>query len=191
LFGLAPAVESSRSALLATVRGAGPSFVHSRMRDCLIAAQVAVSLALLIAGSMLIRSAIQTLRTNTGYDGGHVVDLRLQFPEESKYTAGYRAFLVRDLRTRVAALPGVADVTSARAPDDNGGRRAAVSLNQDPPSARNMRAILYYTWAQANYFQTLGIPLLLGHGFQAQAGQPEHVAVVSESAAQRLWPGQN
>src|SRR5262249_40178017 len=127
LFGLAPALESSRSSLLATVRGAGPSFVRSRMRDFLIAAQVAVSLALLIAGSMLIRSAIQTLRTNTGYDGGRVVDLSLQFPEESKYTAGYRALLVRDLRTRVAALPGVADVTSARAPDDSGGRRAAVS----------------------------------------------------------------
>ena len=51
--------------------------------------------------------------------------------------------------------------------------------------------MLYYTWVQANYFQTLGIPLSLGRGFQSQAGQPEHSVILSESAAQRLWPGQN
>jgi predicted permease len=191
LFGLAPALESSRSALFSTVRGAGNSPVRSRLRNLVIAVQVAVSLALMIAGSMLVRSAIHALRMNTGYDGNHVVDLSLQFPEESKYTAEHKAALVRDLRTRLAALPGVAAITSARAPDDNGGRRAAVSPNGEQPSARHMHATLYYTWVQANYFQTLGIPLLLGHGFQSQAGQPEHFVILSESAAQRLWPGQS
>ncbi len=192
LFGLAPAIESSHSALFSTVRGAGTSPVRCRrLRDVLIAAQVAVSLALMIAGSMLTRSAIHALTMETGYDDGHVVDVSLQFPEESKYTAGHKSVLVRDLRTRFAALPGVAAITSARAPDDNGGRRAAVSLNGEQPSARNMHAMLYYTWVQANYFQTLGIPLLLGRGFESQAGQPEHSVVLGESAAQRLWPGQN
>jgi putative ABC transport system permease protein len=192
LFGLAPAIESSGSALLSTIRGGGTSPVRSRrLRDFLIAAQVAVSLALMIAGSMLVRSAIHTLRMNTGYDGERVVDLSLQFPEGSQYTAGHKAVLVRDLRTRLAALPGVAAVTSARAPDDNLGRRAAVSLNGEQPSAGNMFATLYYTWVQENYFRTLGVPLLLGHGFQSQADQPEHFVILSESAARRLWPGQN
>ena len=191
LFGLAPAMESSRSALFSTVRGAGTSPARSRLRHLLVTAQVAVSLALMIAGSMLVRSAIHAVRMNTGYDGDRVVDLSLQFPEESKYTADYKAVLVRDLRTRLAALPGVAAVTSARAPDDNGGRRAAVSLNGEQPSVRSMRAILYYTWVQADYFQTLGIPLLLGRGFESQAGQSEPSVVLSESAAQRLWPGEN
>lgn len=191
LFGLAPAIESSRSALLSTVRGAGISPVRSRLRHLLIGAQVAVSLALMIAGSMLVRSAIHALSMNTGYAGRHVVDLSLQFPEESKYTAAYKAVLVRNLRARLTPLPGVAAITSARAPDDNGGRRAAVSINGEQPSARNKRAMLYYTWVQANYFQTLGIPLLLGRGFQSETGQPEHYAVLSESAAQRLWPSEN
>ncbi len=192
LFGLAPAIESSGAALVATVRGAGTSPIRSRrLRNFLIAAQVAVSLALMIAGSMLVRSAIHTLKMNTGYDGERIVDLTLQFPEESKYTAEHQAVLVRDLRTRLAALPEVAAITSARAPDDNGGRRAAVSLNGEQPSARDMYATLYYTWVQANYFQTLGVPLLLGRGFQSQASRPEHFAILSESAAQRLWPGQN
>lgn len=191
LFGLAPAIESSGSALVSTIRGAGTSSVRSRrLRDFLIAAQVAVSLALMIAGSMLVRSAIHTVKMNTGYDGDHIVDLNLQFPEESRYTADHKAALVRDLRARLVALPGVAAITSARAPDDNGGRKAAVSLNGEQPSARNMYAMVYYTWVQPNYFQTLGIPMLLGHGFQSEASQSEHSVILSESAAQRLWPGQ-
>jgi putative ABC transport system permease protein len=153
--------------------------------------QVAISLTLMIAGSMLVRSAIHALTMNTGYDGDHVVDLSLQFPDESKYTADRKGALVRNLRTRLAALPGVAAITSSRAPDDNGGRRAAVSLNGEQPATPNMYATLYYTWIETSYFHTLGIPLLLGHVFQSQTTEAENSVILSESAAQRLWPGQN
>jgi predicted permease len=191
LFGFAPAIESARSALFSVVRGTGISSVRSRLRHLLVAVQVAVSLALLISGTMLLRSAIHALNMSTGYDANHVIDLSLQFPEESKYSGNYKAALVRDLRRRVAALPGVAAVTSAHAPDDNGGRKAAVSLNGEPPSARNTDRVLYYTWVEPNYFQTLGIPLLVGHAFPPRAGQANHLVILSESAARRLWPGQN
>ncbi len=191
LFGLAPALESSRSALFSTVRGAGISPFRSRLRHLLITAQVAVSLALMIAGSMLVRSAIHALNLETGYDAKHVIDLDFQFPEASNYTPDRQLALIRELRARFAVLPGVAAITSARAPDDNRGRSAAVSLNGEQPSPRNRHATLYYTWVQPNYFRTLGIPLLLGHGFQSQSGQPERSVILAESAAQRLWPGQN
>jgi putative ABC transport system permease protein len=161
------------------------------MRNFLMAAQVAVSLMLLIAGSMLIRSSIRALKMDTGYDSKHVVSLELRFPEGQKYGADRQATLVRELRTRLAALPGVAAITSARAPDGGGLRTAAVSLNGEKTSPQNTRAILYYTYVQPNYFQTLGIPLLSGRGFQAQAGQPETAVILSESAAQLLWPRQN
>lgn len=66
-----------------------------------------------------------------------------------------------------------------------------MSINGEHPSARNMDALLYYPWVQANYFQTLGVPMLLGRGFQSEAGYSEHSVILSESAAQRLWPAQN
>lgn len=194
LFGLAPALESSGAALSSALKAnAGTAKPRSRrMRDFLMAAQVAVSLVLLIAGSMLIRSSIRALQMDTGYDTKHVVSLGLQFPEGQEYSPDRQAALVRELRTRLAALPGVASITSARAPDGGDGlRTAAVSLNGEKPSPQNTRAILYYTYIQPNYFQTLGIPLLFGRGFQAQAGQPEHAVILSESAAQLLWPGQS
>jgi putative ABC transport system permease protein len=88
-------------------------------------------------------------------------------------------------------LPGVAALTSARAPDDSNVRAANVSLTGERPSSENSQANLYYTWVQPDYFATLGIPLLLGSSFQPQTGQPERVAIVSESAARELWPGRN
>jgi len=193
VFGLAPAVESSRSALFSAIRSnVGSSPIGSRrLRDLLVASQVALSLVLMIAGSMLIRSSLHALEAATGYDGKHVVDLDFRFPEGSRYNADRRLALIRELRNRLAVLPGVAAITSARAPDDNNVRSAAVSLNGEEPSSRNMQGIVYYTWVQPNYFPTLGIPLLFGRGFQSQSGQPEHSVILSESAARQLWPGRN
>ena len=193
LFGLAPALESSRSALFSAVRAkAGSAPVRSRrLRELLIASQVAVSLVLMIAGSMLIRSSLHTLGMPTGYDGKRVVDLDLQFPEGLKNTGEQKLAIVRQLRTRLAAVPGVVAITSARAPDDYRVRAAAVSLNGENPTSKNKQGILYYTWVQANYFKTLGVAILLGEGFADNTQTSEHSVVLSESAARHLWPGRN
>jgi hypothetical protein len=94
-----------------------------RMRDCLMAAQIAVSLVLLIAGSMLIRSSIRALHMDTGYDSKHVVSLELRFPDGQKYNADRQTAMIHELRTRLAALPGVGAISSARAPHSGFERR--------------------------------------------------------------------
>jgi predicted permease len=178
LFGFAPAIESSRSAL-SPARGSTSPARSRRIQDFLVAAQVALSLVLMIAGSMLVRSSINSLKMETGYDTKHVVDLNLQFPEGPKYTAARKLALVRQLRTRLAALPGVAAISSARPPGDYGFITAAAAQT------------MHYAYVQSNYFQTLGIPVLMGRGFELQAGEAERSIVLSESAAKQLWPGQN
>jgi macrolide transport system ATP-binding/permease protein len=190
LSGLAPALESSRAALSSASRAGTAPVGSRRLQDILVAAQVALSLVLMIAGSMAIRSAVKTLATDNGYESQHVIDLNLQFPESSKYTPARKLALVQELRTRLAALPGVAAVTSARQPIISAFRTAAFTLDGDTPSTQHVQSTVHYAYVQANFFQTLGIPLLLGRGFQAQAG-PEPSVVLSESAAKQLWPGQN
>ncbi|MGO9338768.1 MAG: ABC transporter permease [Terracidiphilus sp.] len=194
LFGLAPALESSRSAIASALKanaGTAPAR-GKRLRDLLVAAQVAVSLVLLIAGSLLIRSSIHALKMDTGYESKHVVNLDFRFPEGHEYTTERKAAIAGELRTRVAALPGVADLTSARAPDDGLGLEwAAVSINSEKPADHNTKAFISYTFVQANYFQLLGIPLLFGHGFDAHMGPSDGSVIVSETAARWLWPGQN
>jgi predicted permease len=193
LFGLAPALESSRSALSSALKSnTGTSPVRSRrLRDLLIGAQVAFSLVLMIAGSMLIRSSLHALNMDTGYDDKRVVCFSFQFPESLDYTPERKAALISTLSTRLAALPGVTGVSRGRAPDGQGLLSTSVSLNGQEPSPQNTRAYLYYNYVEPNYFQTLGIPLLFGRGFSAQSRQAELSAIVSESAARRLWPGEN
>jgi predicted permease len=184
LFGLAPAMDSSRSALSGVVRGSTSLVRSRRLQDLLIAAQVALSLMLMIAGSMFVRGAIRELKMSTGYDSKHVVDVDFQFPEGPKYNADRKLALVGALRARVAALPGVDAITSARPPSSN-------LFYPTAAAAQNWQFIAVYTFVQANYFDTLGIPLLLGRGFPLDGGQTGHSVIVSESAAQQLWPGQN
>ncbi len=191
LFGLASAIESSRSALSSAARGGTSSFRSRRLQDFLIAAQVALSLVLMIAGCLFIRSSINSLKMETGYDGKHVVDLDFQFPEQSNYTAARKLALVHELRSRLAALPSVAAVTSARPPDDFAFQTVAVSLSRETHGGSHVQSVLSYTHIEPNYFQTLGVPLFLGRGFQPQASQPERSVILSESAAKQLWPGRN
>jgi len=160
------------------------------VRDLLIAAQVAVCLVLMIAGSLLIRGSIHAVDMNTGYDGKHVINVEIEFPDGSKYNPSRREALMRAVRTKIEALPGVAAVTDGRAPDGGGVRSAAVSLTGDKSSG-NSRQYAFYTYVLPNYFQTLGIPMLSGRVFQSQQGVPQPAVVVSESQAAELWPGQN
>jgi predicted permease len=191
LSGLAPAMESSRSALSSAIRSVTSSVRSRRLQNVLVATQVAFSLVLMIAGSMAIRSSIKSLEMETGYESKHVIDLDFQFSETSKYTAARKLALVRELRTRLAALSGVAAITSAKPPGDRGFPTTAIPLDGETSAAQNAQSILHYAYVQANYFQTLGIPLFIGNGFQPQAGQPEFSVILSESAARQLWPGQN
>lgn len=192
LFGLAPALESTGSALTAALKaGAMMSPMRSRrLRDFLVGGQVAVSLVLLIGGSMLVRSATRALTMDTGYETKHVVDLHLQYPEGRQYDAARQQELVSELRRRLATTPGVVSVTAGRAPDDGGIRSAAVTIDGGKADVRSVKAYLDYTYVEGNFFDALGIPLIQGHSFGMQAEEPEPVVVLSEAAAQQLWPGQ-
>lgn len=182
LFGLAPALESSRVAL-SPARGSTSPARSRRLQDALVAMQVALTFAVMIAGSMLIRSSIRSLRAPTGYDAKNVVDVELQSPEGRKDTSAHKLALVREIRTRLAAWPGVTQVTSALPPGDYGFLTVAAEAQVTP--------VVHYKYVQANYFETLGIPVQLGRSFAPQSGQGERAVILSESAAKQLWPGED
>jgi predicted permease len=169
LFGLVPAMEASRSGLSSNPRGGTSPIRTRRLQDLLLAAQVGLSLVLLIAASMLIRSSMNTLSMETGNESRRVVDVSLQFPEGPEYSADRKAAFVQELRGRLTALPEVVAITSARAPDENSFRTAVLAVDRGTSSARHGQSILHYTYIQASYFQTLGIPLSAGHTFQEHA----------------------
>jgi hypothetical protein len=129
--------------------------------------QVSLSLVLLIAAGMLIRSSLNALHAPTGYDNRKVIFLGVGFTRASEYPDVHKLTLIRELRSRLAALPGVAAITSARPPAATQRfETVAVPLNEGSREAENAQSLLGYTYVEANYFQTLGIPVLLGRGFQ-------------------------
>jgi len=193
LFGLAPSLESTRSALSTWMKAntAMAPARNRRLRDWLTGGQVAVSFVLLIAGSMMVRSAFHALTMNTGYETAHVIDLTLQFPQGPEYDSARQNALLSHIIERVGAMPGVAEIAKGRPPDGGGLRSAAVAIDGKRPDSHNMNAYLFYTYVDANYFHALDIPIVYGRGFHQGAAAPEPTVVLSETAAQKLWPGQN
>src|SRR5579884_454356 len=181
LFGTAPALESSRSALASAERNSTATVRGRRVQDLLVGVQVALSLVLLLAGSMFVHSAIHTLKTPPGYETERVVSLELRFPEDALYTTARKANLLIDVRLRLAALPDVARIASGSPPGS--GFRTAV--------AATGLHIMHYVRVEPGYFQTLGIPVLLGRGFEPSSRQADSSVVLSESAARELFPGRD
>jgi predicted permease len=188
LSGFVPAIEISASRLTSSASGGTEPIGGRRLQDALVAAQVALSLVLMVAGSMAIRSSISTLAIQTGYDGKQVFALDVLFPETMKYSAERKRHLIGELRARLAGLPGVAAVTNSRPPADAGLRTPAAAIDGDPSRGRNVQANLHYAYVEPNFFETLSIPIILGRTLPQQT---ERAVVVSESAAQELWPGQS
>src|SRR5262249_39201955 len=145
---------------------AGTSSLRSRrLQDLLVGIQVSVSLALMVSGGMFVRSAIRSLQMETGYDTTHMIDLELQFPESYRDNNRRKAAVAAELRARLAAIPGVAQITGASPPGASHRRITSVMLD----GSRTVQSPLYVTEIQTNYFETLGIPLLLGRGLPSQS----------------------
>jgi predicted permease len=192
LFGLAPALESSRSALANALKAhmGASQFRSRRLRDSLIAAQVSAAVTLMIAGSLLIRSSLHVLKQDPGYNLDHVVSLQLQFPEGTRYTLKRKLSLLHELCERLAALPGVAATTIAHPPPYRSATET-VSSRLGGSSPETTQTVVGVKSVQSNYFQTVSIPLLSGRSFEPRTGEHEASVILSKGAAERLWPGKN
>ncbi|MBV9677756.1 MAG: ABC transporter permease [Acidobacteriaceae bacterium] len=195
LFGTAPALEASQPNLSSALKEEGARFAmglpNRRLRDLMVGAQVAVCLLLLIGAGLLIRSSLQLMSISPGYETKQVVCLDVQFPPGYGYTLKKQLAETRQLRQRIAASGGVRSVAIGRAPDQGGLRMAAVGLNGNRPGTDRSARTVYYTYVTPEYFRVLSIPILRGHSFGEQSTVREAEVVVSESAAEELWPGQN
>jgi putative ABC transport system permease protein len=123
----------------------------------------------------------------TGYDKRNVLSLDFKFLAPPYYDADATLALTQELRTRLAALPGVTAITSAWAPGEQKRSTAAIAIEEFVGSERPAQEIVGYTYVQPNYFETVGVPLLQGRSFEGR----EQAVILSESAARQLWPTEN
>jgi predicted permease len=191
LFALAPAVQAAPADVATTLRdtgAAGRAFGRHRLRRTLVAAQVALSIALLVGAGLCLRSLQQATRMTPGFQPDGVVVGWLDL-----FSAGYtaeegRAFYERAL-DRVRALPGVESVSlSRRIPlGFIGGSFSDVTVDGHARSDDDPRGVSL-NWVGPEYAATLQIPVVAGRDLStADRFDRPRVALISESMARIYW----
>lgn len=194
IFGLAPAVSAGRTDPMKIIKGeaAGRVTSRTRLRSFFVGAQVALSFALLVAAGLFIRSMWQAQRIDLGFETERQLLLTFDLGLQGYDRERGKAF-IRQLEQRVAATPGVQSVTFASVTPFGLGADQDMGIVIDgytPPSGLQ-DVMINFNVVGANYFQTMGVPLVQGRDFGAQDHEKSPpVAIVNETAARRFWPNQ-
>jgi putative ABC transport system permease protein len=191
LFGLAPALTASRGELVPALKNeaAGAGLRSTQVRDVLIAMQVALSIVLLIAGGLFLRSLQHALRIDPGFDPDDVVVASVDLTPRSG--AGAPAQFWRRLVDHLVVLPHTRAATLAdRVPFEINITVMRVAPEGGAPSSDDTWPAINYAIVHEGYFETLRIPLLEGREFSRHDGaSAPAVIVVNDVLARRFWPG--
>ena len=193
LAALVPALQATRLNLLRDLNGAVPLARGGRrrwfLRDALVAAQLAVTVPLMVLAAASIRGAAgSTKGTALGFDPDRVALVSTNLGMLG-YDAERRDRFLRDALDRVQAMPGVeAAALTTRPPLDLSFSPARV-LVPDHHGPADRGASIVTVEVTRDYFRTLGVPLLRGRTFTTvDTPESPRVAVVSEAMARRFWP---
>ena len=212
IFGLAPALRVGRAdltnALKEAARSSTVSMAQARTRRLLVITEFALSLVLMIAAGLLLRSFWDLVNVRLGFNPQNVmaVRTRLPYPNDPKAdiyaTAAQKAPFFHEVLRRAKALPGVEEVAlgdTAAIPLDESQRNLKLIVNghflftiegqnnqSDPPNIVDRSSVT------PEYFHLLGIPLLRGRMFnEMDDDKAPQVALINEAFAQRYWPNQD
>jgi predicted permease len=189
LFGLAPALRSTRVDLNQVLRGASRSISgggsgsgRMPLGKVLVAVQVAISLLLLVSAGLFVRSLQKLTAVPLGYDTSHLLMFRL-VPATSGYKPAATGPLFQQLLAKFSTAPGVSGVTLSENGlffgSDSGDEISIVGFT--PKNGQKMDA----SWDQVgpNYFSTVGIPVLMGRDVQPRDSTGSKVCWINQTMA--------
>jgi predicted permease len=193
LFGLPPAWIASRPILASALKGEDGLVRPGRrmsLRNVLVVAQIVMSVVLLCATGLFLRSLERAVGIDIGFRSRDLLMLSVD-PRVHGYTPERTAQFLDQLRARVAAIPGVVSVTATDSVPLSGGNRSdafhaergSASTGPDPGAELFM--------ATPGYFETMGIPRVAGRDFADEAANAPKVAIVNRAFAERFFPREN
>jgi predicted permease len=194
LFGLFPALHSSRPDLVSTLKGTagqpGGSRAAARFRWSLATAQIALSMALLILAGLFTKSLFNASRTDLGFRTDNLITFSVS-PRTSGYDLERSRALYERIEDGLNTLPGVTRVTSSNVGLFGGDNTAELWETrvrvQGYPFALDVDTNARFALVGADYFRTLGIPLIAGRDFtQFDAGGAPKVAIVNEKFVEKF-----
>lgn len=189
--GAAPAFVASGADLRRSLGDGGRSSTSGgrRLREALVVAQVALSIALLVGAGLLARSFAALLLTDPGYKPTGVVTMRVRLPD-GRYRQRERvvAMLDETLR-RVTSLPGVESAALTTGVPLGRANEERYLVEGQPPPPHDRVPVALTQWVSADYHRTFAIDLLGGRLFTAADREGrQDVAIVDEEFERRMFP---
>ena len=200
VFGLVPGVWVSRSGVVPVLKGEDPRFGRSAnrvpLRSLLVAGEIALSVVLLVASALLLRSLRYSLGINPGFDPSrNVVMLSVAPPDFYGYSGAQARTIYPELAARVASVPGVIHASYARrAPlttvEEGETQPVVIPGAQPPPGTDHFK--IRYNIVGPEFFATVGARLREGREF-SDFDRPSTapVVIINDVMARRFWPGQD
>lgn len=195
--GLVPALNATRSDVNVVLHQGNRNDVgggsgRHRVRRDLMVLQVGGSLTLLIVAGLFVRSLQNAEHINLGFNPDHVLNVTLD-PKENDYNETQSREFYRELELKVRAMPGVQSASLASSiPISTFPSGQRIYVENRPVLPDHPVPKILFNRIDSGYFETLSIPVLLGREFldsDNEAASP--VAVINQTMASRLWPGEN
>ncbi len=194
--GMLPALRASKTELNAVLReggrGASEGGRRQHLRSLLVVGQVAISLVLLVAAGLFVRSAMNAASIDLGFDPSRVLNASVDVAQQGYDEARGRVFF-DELLQRAHQLPGVESASLAYSvPLGYYNVAAYLEIEGQPPSDKTRKPFGGYNVVGPEYLRTLRLRLVKGRFIQGQDDERSRpVAVISEYMANRFWPRQD
>jgi putative ABC transport system permease protein len=196
LFGAGPALAAIRTNLNGPLKEggrSGSSGGHNRLRQVLVASEVALALVVLSGAGLMIKSMSRLTGVDPGLKPKNVLTMGMSVPQEAIYVGppGLPRFC-QDLDEHVGAVPGIVSVAAVAHLPFQGNAGRSFQIEGRPPADPGNMPGASYTVACPNYFRTMGIPVLKGREFTHQDTlTAAQVIVINEKMAHEFWPNED
>jgi predicted permease len=200
IFGMAPLLHLSQKLTISLKdggRGTTTGSLRKTLRGALVVSEVTLAVILVVGASLLVRSFVNLMKVDTGFDRAQMVTFGLVLPAGT-YSPERRVSFFTDLQDRLRAIPGVQAVSAMTGLPPNRQVNANDTdfehITPPPPGSTPdpngppPENVDYYQTVMAGYVETMGIPVVEGRGFEfGDAGGPP-VVLVNETLARRFFP---
>jgi putative ABC transport system permease protein len=195
LVGGLPALSASRLNLVDALKEGGRSstagVAGARVRACLVAAEVAMSVLLLTGAGLMIRTFLNLERQNLGYRVENVTTLYTAAPNDRYPQGPASGQLVERIGRELASVPGVVYVAAASDVPIADAWGRSLTVEGAPLLSLRDTPMINHTVVTPGYFKTLGIPILEGRDFNPSDQADPHVTIVDAGIARHYWPNQS
>jgi putative ABC transport system permease protein len=193
LFGLAPAIQSSRAQVVDSLKEGGRGSVSlpgRGLRRALIVAEVALSLMLLTGGGLLVQTFLRLQSADLGFDTHNVLAGLVNPPRATYNTPEKHVAFYDQVYEKARALPGVQKSALVSVLPLGGDSDTDFEIEGKPiPRAASERPVTWYRLVSASYFDTIGMRIKRGRGFSTREAAPS--VIVNESMANKFFPGED